>query len=105
MQIFEKYRNAYLHGLKQIQAERARFQSELSKIKGFRVIPSQANYVMVELTEGTDSKEFVKRLLMRHNLLVKDLSGKTNGKNYLRLAIRNTINNDALLEVLRKELN
>lgn len=105
MQIFEKYRNAYLHGLKQIQAERARFQSELSKIKGLRVIPSQANYVMVELTGGTDSKEFVKRLLVRNNLLVKDLSGKTNGKNYLRLAIRNTIDNDALLEVLRKEVN
>lgn len=105
MQIFEKYRKTYLCALEQIRAERARFQSELSKIRGLRVIPSQANYVMVELTGGMDSKEFTKKLLVKHDLLVKDLSGKTGGGKYLRFAIRNTVDNDKLLEVLRKELN
>lgn len=105
MQIFEKYRKTYLCALEQIRAERARFQSELSKIRGLRVIPSQANYVMVELTGGMDSKEFTKKLLVKHDLLVKDLSGKTEGGKYLRFAVRNTVDNDKLLEVLRKELN
>lgn len=105
MQIFEKYRKTYLCALEQIRAERARFQSELSKIRGLRVIPSQANYVMVELTGGMDSKEFTKKLLIKHDLLVKDLSGKTGGGKYLRFAVRNTVDNDKLLEVLRKELN
>lgn len=105
MQIFEKYRKTYLCALEQIRAERARFQSELSKIRGLRVIPSQANYVMVELTGGMDSKEFTKKLLVKHDLLVKDLSGKTGGGKYLRFAVRNTVDNDKLLEVLRKELN
>lgn len=104
MQIFEKYRKTYQSALEQIRVERKRFQNELSKIRGLRVIPSQANYVMVELTEGTDPKELMKRLLVRHDLLIKDLSGKTNGKSYLRLAIRNTADNDRLLKVLREEL-
>jgi len=104
MQIFEKYRKTYQSALEQIRVERKRFQNELSKIRGLRVIPSQANYVMVELTEGTDPKDLMKRLLVRHDLLIKDLSGKTNGKSYLRLAIRNTADNDRLLKVLREEL-
>ena len=49
MQIYEKYKKDYQAGLKKIRAERARFQTELAKIKGVRVIPSQANFVMVEV--------------------------------------------------------
>jgi histidinol-phosphate/aromatic aminotransferase/cobyric acid decarboxylase-like protein len=104
MQIFEKYRKTYQAALAQIRAERARFQGELSKLQGLRVIPSQANYVMVELTGGTDPRALTKRLLVRHDLLIKDLSGKTGGGRYLRLAIRNTADNDRLLKVLREEL-
>lgn len=101
MQIFEKYRKMYAKGLVQIREERARFQNKLSEIKGIRVIPSQANYVMVELDSNLDSKELTKTLLIKYNLLVKELSEKTNGKNYLRLAIRNTEDNDKLLAALR----
>ena len=47
MQIEEKYKKAYQEALVLIRAERKRFMQELSEIKGIRVIPSQANYVMV----------------------------------------------------------
>ena len=87
-----------------IRAERDRFQSELAKIKGVRVIPSQANFVMVELDEGISPKELLKRLLIKYNLLIKELTTKTNGRNYLRLAIRNTEDNNALLKALKEEL-
>ena len=60
---------------------------------------------MVELTDGTDPKELLKTLLVKHNLLIKELTTKTNGKNYLRLAIRNTEDNDTLLEALKMELS
>ena len=102
MQIFEKYQKAYAQGLVQIREERRRFEAELGKIKGIRVIPSQANYVMVEVK--VDAKELTKNLLIKHNLLIKELVSKTGGKNYLRLAIRNTEDNDRLLVALRSEL-
>ena len=102
MQIFEKYRKAYAAALVQIREERNRFQEELKKIKGIRVIPSQANYVMVEIDR--DPKELTKVMLIKHNLLIKELSGKTEGKKYLRLAIRDTEDNNKLLAALRDEM-
>ena len=105
MQIEEKYKKDYAAALVKIRAERARFQTELAKIKGVRVIPSQANFVMVELEEGVSPKELLKRLLIRHNLLIKELTTKTNGRNYLRLAVRNTEENDVLINAMKKELD
>lgn len=46
MQIEEKYKKYYAIALEKFRVERARFQTELSRIKGIRVIPSQANYIM-----------------------------------------------------------
>lgn len=105
MQIEEKYKKDYAAALVQIRAERFRFQSELAKIKGVRVIPSQANYVMVELDEGISPKDLLKRLLIKHNLLIKELTTKTNGRYYLRLAVRNTRDNDVLVAAMRAELD
>ena len=104
MQIEEKYKNDYSEALAQLRAERARFQKELAKIKGVRVIPSQANYVMVELEKGISPKELLKTLLIKYNLLIKELTTKTNGRNYLRLAVRNTKDNDVLITAMKKEL-
>lgn len=104
MQIEEKYKGDYADALVSIRAERGRFQAELNKINGIRVIPSQANYVMIELTHGT-ARELTKLLLLKYNLFVKDLSGKIHGeKQYLRLAIRDTTDNNKLLDALKKEL-
>ena len=105
MQIEEKYKKDYQAGLKKIREERVRFQGELSKVPHIRVIPSQANYVMVELDGTISPKELLKTLLMKYELLIKELTTKTNGKNYLRLAIRNTEDNDKLIAALKKELS
>lgn len=104
MQIAEKYNKDYAKALVKIRAERARFQSELARIKGIRVIPSQANFIMVELDEKISPKELLKKLLIKHNLLIKELTTKTNGRNYLRLAVRDTHDNDVLLDALKEEL-
>jgi histidinol-phosphate/aromatic aminotransferase/cobyric acid decarboxylase-like protein len=104
MQIEEKYKKDYAAALVKIRAERARFVGELSKIRGIRVIPSQANFVMVELDDSISPKELLKTLLIRYEILIKELTTKTNGRNYLRLAVRCTEDNDRLLEALRTEL-
>ena len=104
MQIAEKYKKDYARALEKLRAERARFQTELSKVPGIRVVPSQANYVMVELDEVISPKELLKTLLIKYEILIKELTTKTNGRNYLRLAVRNTEDNDALIAALRAEL-
>ena len=104
MQIEEKYKKDYQEALVNIRAERNRFQSELAKIKGIRVIPSQANFIMVELDKRISPKELLKTLLIKHDLLIKELTTKTNGRNYLRLAIRDTEDNNVLIQALKEEL-
>ncbi len=104
MQIEEKYRKDYVSGLKKLRKERARFAEELKQIKGIRVIPSQANYIMVELDQSISPKELLKTLLIKYEILIKELTTKTNGRNYLRLAVRNKEDNDTLLAALRAEI-
>ena len=104
MQIAEKYRKDYANALVLFKQERTRFVSELAKIPSLRVIPSQANYVMVELVGGITAKELTKLLLIKYNLFIKDLSGKVQRGEYLRLAVRNTQDNDKLLFALKEEL-
>lgn len=99
MQIFEKYKNDYHDALVKFKAERARLESELSKIKGIRVIHSQANFIMAELG-GISSAEIVKVLLVKHGLFIKDLSSKTGGE-YIRLAVRDYADNNRLLSALK----
>ena len=104
LQIEEKYRADYTQSLVRLREERRRFEKRLSGLEGVRVIPSQANYVMVELEIGVSPKLLLKNLLINHNMLIKELTTKTNGRNYLRLAIRNSNENDMLIDAMRKEL-
>ncbi len=104
MQIEEKYEKDYIDALRKIRYERKRFESELNNIQGIRIIPSQANFIMVELENAISSKELLKTLLIKHNILIKELTTKTNGRNYLRLAIRNSADNDVLLNALKCEI-
>ena len=93
-----------MKGLELFKQERARFVDELKKLPGLRVIPSQANYVMVELTGDKSTRELTKVLLIKYSLFIKDLSPKMNGGRYIRLAVRDTKDNDRLLAALKQEL-
>lgn len=104
LQIEEKYKKDYVSALEKFRIERARFQEELKSLPHVRVIPSQANFIMVELEDEVSPKELLKKLLIKHNLLIKELTTKTNGKNYLRLAVRNTEDNNILIAAMREEL-
>lgn len=101
MQIEEKYKKDYARSLELIRAERARFRRGLEKLPNLRVIPSQANYLMVELLGGLSARAITRDLLVNRCILVKDLSPKLGGQQYLRLAVRDTRDNDRLLEALR----
>lgn len=100
MQIFEKYSKDYLMSLEKIKESRSLLLRELEKVSYLRVIPSQANYIMCEVTNGLTSRELAEKLLKK-DVLIKDLSAKvTNEKQYIRLAVRNEEENRRLVEAL-----
>ncbi len=104
MQIEEKYRKDYIEGLRKYRQERERIQKQLENLSGISIAPSQANYIMVELLGDITATELTERLLLKHKILVKDLSGKIRSGKYIRLAIRNEEDNNRLLSALQEEL-
>ncbi len=104
MQIFEKYRKDYVKALERFRVERTRFAENLSKLPNVRVIPSEANYIMVELTGNITAGDLCRRLLKDYWILAKNLSSKISRPNYLRIAIRNDEDNDKLIEALKEIL-
>lgn len=103
LQIIDKYKKDYSHACELIKIERNRFIKELKKIDWLEVLPSQANYVMCKLKGNINARELAEIFLIKHNLFIKDLTGKKgiNGDKWIRLAVRNTQDNDYLLAVLR----
>lgn len=106
MQIEEKYKKDYVLSLQKIRSVRKGFVEALSGIEGLRVIPSQANYVMAELTGGKKAKEVTKILLLKYRILIKDLSGKIvmGNRQFVRLAVRSEEDNMRLVEALKEIL-
>ena len=102
MQIAGKYKKDYVAALKKYRAERKRFVSDLQSVSFLRVVPTQANYVMCEITAKMTSAELTERLLSEHEIFIKDLSPKiADGRQYIRLAIRNEEDNRTLVSVLK----
>ncbi len=100
MQIFGKYESDYKKACYRFIEERNRFYAELQKISYLRVIPSQANYFLCEVTGCFTAKELTLKLLEQRNILIKDCSTKKgfNGRNYIRIAIRDKKDNNSLLD-------
>ncbi|MCF0178873.1 MAG: aminotransferase class I/II-fold pyridoxal phosphate-dependent enzyme [Bacteroidales bacterium] len=102
MQIFNKYEKDYKKACGKFIAERKRFVSKLQQVSYLRVIPSQANFLMCEVIGKFTSHELTETLLNRFNILIKDCDTKygLQGKNMIRIAVRNTKDNDALVDAL-----
>lgn len=102
LQIIGKYLDEYQRGCDKIIEERNRFYKELQKISFFTVYESKANYFLVKVNERLSSKELSEKLLDKHDILIKDLSEKEGffGKNYIRIAIRNSNDNEKFLEAI-----
>lgn len=103
MQIFGKYQKDYDRACQKFIAERERFMARLTDIPFLRVIPSQANYFLCQVTEKYTSEELTRRLLMDFNILIKDCDNKDGlkNKNYVRIAVRDQKDNDMLVDALK----
>lgn len=106
MQIFEKYKKDYVAALEKFREERKRYTEGLSKNKHLRVIPSQANYVMAEVLGGMSAEALTRTLIVKHNILIKNLSPKmdVNNRQYIRLAVKTKEEDDAIIAALEDVL-
>lgn len=102
MQIFGKYTADYHEACERFVAERNRFIKRLKEVHFLRVIPTQANFFCCEITDKYTSAELSKILLSKFNIMIKDCNSKTSleGKNYIRLSVRDNIDNDRLVDAL-----
>ena len=106
LQIEEKYRSDYAAALERFRDARTAFADSLAAIDGVRVVPSQANYLMLELVGGANATETTTHMLCRDNILIKDLTAKIDraGKQYLRVAVRTVEDNAKLVASLERSL-
>ena len=77
MQIFGKYEKDYTIACQRFIKERNIFFEELQAIPFLRVIPSQANYFLCEVTGRYTATELTQTLLQRYNILIKDCGTKS----------------------------
>lgn len=77
MQIMEKYNKDYVASLVKLRTARAKLVQGLESIPYIKVFPSQANYVMCELS-GITGHELC-CLLLKKDILIKDLTKKVGG--------------------------
>ena len=81
----------------------------LSKNNKLIVYPSQANYIMCQIRDeaGITSAQLSLEMMKRYNILIKNLSFKKGfeGKNFIRVAIKNQEDNLLLIKAINEILN
>ncbi len=102
MQIFNKYERQYREACARFVEERQRFEQRLRLVPHLRVLPSQANFFTCVLEGMYTSTELTELLLSKYEILIKDGETKKgmHGTNTVRIAIRDSVDNDRLCDVL-----
>ncbi len=102
LQIYNKYEKDYANARSLFVKERETFHKELQTIPYLRVIPSQANYFLCEVTDKYTSAELTRKLIA-HNVMISDCGLKSNmkGHNLIRLAVRDRKDNSQLINILK----
>jgi histidinol-phosphate aminotransferase len=90
-----------LHPLvKQIVAERDRLFEELSRIDGLTPVESEANFIVVKSVATDPTRIFAD--LLRHDILIRDVSGYPMLRDYFRFSVGTPAENDYLLKTIRE---
>lgn len=102
LQIFGKYEKDYFKACEKFIAERELFYKELTDVQFLRVIPSQANYFLCEVSYKYSSLELTQKLI-EFDVLISNCGLKHNmeGRNFIRLAIRSREDNSRLVKILK----
>ncbi|MGA2507390.1 MAG: aminotransferase class I/II-fold pyridoxal phosphate-dependent enzyme [Chitinispirillaceae bacterium] len=109
LEIILKHRNALKKSFDQTAKDRASFYWRLTNGCPVveRVYPSAGNFLLVELkAKALSAAQLTDQLLEKHSIYVKDVTDKlSNGKSYVRLAVRLPEENERLVAALRDSIN
>lgn len=102
LQLFPLFADEYSLSCDIIAMQRMKFEKKLKQISFLTVYPSQTNFIMCRLAEPYKSKDIATQLLIKNNILIKDLSGKEgfSDKQYIRIAVKDEEENDRLFRAL-----
>jgi len=102
LQIMGKYKDDYTQACRLLREERARFSQALARVSFLRVINSEANYFLCEVGSGLTATALARQLLDRHEVLIKDCTGKRGLEDgeYVRIAVRDSADNDFLISAV-----
>lgn len=83
----------------------AEFFKDIQSIPGIKVLPSKANFALVEILNGSNSFDFCINLLSDHNVYVRDCSDKIGlSGEYVRIASRTYEENVIISKSIRASL-
>jgi len=103
LQIIGKYASDYAIACGSLVKERERLFAKLERIAYLKPFRSYANYILCEVLGEMTSGELTASLLNSHSIFIKDCRGKkgVGERSVIRLAVRDTKDNDYLLESLK----
>lgn len=104
MQIYTKYEKDYVRACERFIEERNDFEAKLRQVSYLRVLPSQANYYLVEVLPPYTANGLVLKMLKEYNILMRDCSGKAglDKGQYMRIAVRDHADNKKLISALKQ---
>jgi threonine-phosphate decarboxylase len=86
-----------------IETERKFLLSELCKIKGFKIFPADANFILVNIRQTGLTAPQLKERMLEHGILIRDCSSfKGLDEYYIRVAVRTREENEKLIATLKK---
>jgi histidinol-phosphate/aromatic aminotransferase/cobyric acid decarboxylase-like protein len=92
LRAYEKVRIPYIQASQQ-------FFSKLAEIKGLKVYPSMANFVLVELINGATSTDFTAKLLLKYGIYIRNCADKIGlDGQFVRIASRTTEQNQWVMD-------
>ncbi|RWK45039.1 MAG: aminotransferase class I/II-fold pyridoxal phosphate-dependent enzyme [Mesorhizobium sp.] len=103
--LLPEFRDEWKASLRHTRAGIASFSRMLSAIPGFKVLPSQANYLFCRIPDAwTGAKHAAEVLATQHGVLVRHCGYQSmrDGDRYLRLTARTDEDNSYLVSALRQ---
>ncbi|MCX8175659.1 MAG: histidinol-phosphate transaminase [Candidatus Bathyarchaeota archaeon] len=84
-----------------VRKERQFLFKGLQKVKGFHVVPTKANFFLVDVKGSGFNAPHIKKQMLRHGILVRDCSSiKGLNSNYIRISVKRHQENRTLLKSL-----
>ncbi len=102
LQIIDKYEKEFEASCNQIVSDREHLFNELKKLPFIRVIPSDGNYFLCEVTGNFTASQLTDMMLKKFEIFLKDCTGKPGfeNKQFIRIGIRNRHDNQQMVEKL-----